>query len=98
MLCRLGLEARKPELWALRSPARPEPSGGLERAYGSGLDIGRPEPGPRARALGAWQGGRLRSLSVSLPLTCIKSYIGDRQPVSSAALEAMKNMGITPRR
>ena len=53
VLCRVGLKARKPGLRALSSPARPEPGGGLERAYGLGLHVGRPEPDPKAWALGA---------------------------------------------
>ena len=57
VLCRLRLKARKPGLRALESPARPEPGGGLERACGSGLHVRRPEPDPRARALGDFGNG-----------------------------------------
>ena len=53
MLCRLGLEARQPE-----SPGYgPSPVGFRGRAYASGLHVGRPEPDPRARALGDFGNG-----------------------------------------
>ena len=49
VLCRLGLQARKPGYQARKSPARPEPICGLETGMGSGFAFESPsqalEPG-----------------------------------------------------
>ena len=46
--------ARKP---GLRARPGPSPVGFSGRAYASGLHVGRPEPDPRARALGDFGNG-----------------------------------------